>query len=310
MVFLDENRPRFPREAVLLPGCDDDFEEPNAFEALFLSFGMILMAEFADKTFFVACILAMKYSRVLVFMGCWLGLVCMTGISVALAMIFEHSVIPQNYVQYAAGALFAIFGLQMFYEGYKNRGLKASDEMKDAADELSEGGNDDSSITVRFRKSSTSEDPNDPEVSVEMISNSRRPSQAASQTSDTANQNVGCLKKTENTLGICVNKVFLKAFLLTFLGEWGDKSQLGTISLAATNPSAQLMVFIGCSLGYAACVGLAVILGKFVVSKIKITYLNIAGGILFLGFSAFTFYNAFMHPEDDTVSDLHDTECN
>ena len=72
-------------------------------------------------------------------MGCWLGLVCMTGISVALAMIFEHSVIPQNYVQYAAGALFAIFGLQIFYEGYKNRGLKASDEMKDAADELSEG---------------------------------------------------------------------------------------------------------------------------------------------------------------------------
>ena len=27
MVFLDESRPRFPREAVLLPGCDDDFVE-------------------------------------------------------------------------------------------------------------------------------------------------------------------------------------------------------------------------------------------------------------------------------------------
>ncbi|CBY37235.1 unnamed protein product [Oikopleura dioica] len=310
MVFLDETRPRFPREAVLLPGCDDDFVEPNAFEALFLSFGMILMAEFADKTFFVACILAMKYSRALVFMGCWLGLVTITGISVALAMIFEHSVIPQNYVQYAAGALFAIFGLQMFYEGYKNRGLKASDEMKDAADELGDDGREGTEMTVRFRKSSTSEDPNDPEVTVEMIeSSSRRASQATSQSSDST-QNVGCIKKTENSLGLCINKVFLKAFLLTFLGEWGDKSQLGTISLAATNPSAQLMVFIGCSMGYAACVGLAVLLGKFVVSKIKITYLNIAGGVLFLGFSAFTFYNAFMNPEEDTVSDLHDTECN
>ena len=29
MVFLDESRPRFPREAVLLPGCDDDFVERN-----------------------------------------------------------------------------------------------------------------------------------------------------------------------------------------------------------------------------------------------------------------------------------------
>jgi len=310
MVFLDETRPRFPREAILLPRCDDDFDEPNAFEALFLSFGMILMAEFADKTFFVACILAMKYSRALVFMGWWLGLVTMTGISVSLAMIFEHSVIPQNYVQYAAGALFAIFGFQMFYEGYKNRGLKASDEMKDAADELSEDGCQANEMTVRFRKSSTSEDPNDPDVTVEMIeSSSRRSSQTNSQSSDST-QNIGCMKKTENSLGLCINKVFLKAFLLTFLGEWGDKSQLGTISLAATNPSAQLMVFIGCSMGYAACVGLAVLLGKFVVSKIKITYLNIAGGVLFLGFSAFTFYNAFMHPEDDTVSDLHDTECN
>ena len=111
---------------------------------------MILMAEFADKTFFVACILAMKYSRALVFMGCWLGLVTMTGISVALAMIFEHSVIPQNYVQYAAGALFAIFGLQMFYEGYKNRGLKASDEMKDAADELGDDGREGSEMTGKI----------------------------------------------------------------------------------------------------------------------------------------------------------------
>jgi putative Ca2+/H+ antiporter (TMEM165/GDT1 family) len=88
---------------------------------------------------------------------------------------------------------------------------------------------------VRFRKSSTSEDPNDPEVTVEMIEgSSRRSSQAASQTSDST-ENIGCMKKTENSLGLCINKVFLKAFLLTFLGEWGDKSQLGTISLAATN---------------------------------------------------------------------------
>ena len=65
-------------------------------------------------------------------------------------------------------------------------------------------------------------------------SSSRRASQATSQSSDST-QNVGCMKKTENSLGLCINKVFLKAFLLTFLGEWGDKSQLGTISLAATN---------------------------------------------------------------------------
>ena len=29
--------------------------------------------------------------------------------------------------------------------------------------------------------------------------------------------------------------VLLEAFLLTFLGEWGDKSQISTIALAASN---------------------------------------------------------------------------
>jgi hypothetical protein len=35
----------------------------------------------------------------------------------------------------------------MFYEGYKNRGLKASDEMKDAADELGDDGREGSEMT-------------------------------------------------------------------------------------------------------------------------------------------------------------------
>uniref|UniRef100_A0A0E0F5N1 GDT1 family protein n=1 Tax=Oryza meridionalis TaxID=40149 RepID=A0A0E0F5N1_9ORYZ len=77
--------------------------------------------------------------------------------------------------------------------------------------------------------------------------------------------------------------IFLEAFILTFLAEWGDRSQIATIALA-THKNA-IGVAVGASLGHTVCTSLAVIGGSMLASKISQRTVATIGGVLFLGFS-------------------------
>jgi len=84
--------------------------------------------------------------------------------------------------------------------------------------------------------------------------------------------------------------IFLEAFVLTFLAEWGDRSQITTIALAAhKNP---IGVTAGASIGHFFCTGLAVVGGRLLATKISQRTVAISGGMLFLIFSAHSFYSA------------------
>lgn len=63
-------------------------------------------------------------------------------------------------------------------------------------------------------------------------------------------------------------KVLLQAASLTFLAEWGDRSQLATVVLATREDA--IGVVVGGSLGHALCTGLAVIGGRMVAQKISV----------------------------------------
>lgn len=65
-----------------------------------------------------------------------------------------------------------------------------------------------------------------------------------------------------------VIKVLLQAASLTFLAEWGDRSQLATVVLATREDA--VGVVVGGSLGHALCTGLAVIGGRMVAQKISV----------------------------------------
>ena len=84
--------------------------------------------------------------------------------------------------------------------------------------------------------------------------------------------------------------MFINAFSLTFFGEWGDRSQITTIAIAADNEP--FGVFFGGVFGHAFCTGLAVMGGKLLSDKISERTITFVGGILFLFFS---FYS-YMHP--------------
>ncbi|KAI3497902.1 hypothetical protein L2E82_13877 [Cichorium intybus] len=76
--------------------------------------------------------------------------------------------------------------------------------------------------------------------------------------------------------------IFLKAFSITFFGEWGDKSQLATIGLAAAeNPYG---VVLGGILGQALCQTAAVFGGKSLATQISERFIALSGGVLFIVF--------------------------
>jgi len=77
--------------------------------------------------------------------------------------------------------------------------------------------------------------------------------------------------------------IFLEAFVLTFLAEWGDRSQITTIALAAHKDP--YGVTIGAIVGHAFCTSLAVIGGKILALKISQRLVAAVGGMLFIVFA-------------------------
>lgn len=87
--------------------------------------------------------------------------------------------------------------------------------------------------------------------------------------------------------------VFVEAFILTFLAEWGDRSQIATIVLAAVrNPYA---VCVGAVLGHAICTGMAVISGSMISNRVSSRTIGIFGGLLFFIFGIATIWEALKH---------------
>ncbi|MBA4444687.1 TMEM165/GDT1 family protein [Cylindrospermopsis raciborskii] len=76
--------------------------------------------------------------------------------------------------------------------------------------------------------------------------------------------------------------VLLKSFVLTFIAEWGDRTQIATIALAAGNNA--IGVTGGAILGHAICALIAVIGGGVIAGRISEKQITLIGGILFIIF--------------------------
>jgi putative Ca2+/H+ antiporter (TMEM165/GDT1 family) len=78
--------------------------------------------------------------------------------------------------------------------------------------------------------------------------------------------------------------ICLEAFLLTFVAEWGDRTQFATIALAASNNA--VGVTIGAISGHAICSLIAVVGGRLIAGRISERMITEIGGVLFLVFAA------------------------
>lgn len=84
------------------------------------------------------------------------------------------------------------------------------------------------------------------------------------------------------------SKVFIQCFTMTFLAEWGDRSQIATIALAAQKDA--FGVTTGGIIGHALCTGVAVLGGKLLATRISERTILLSGGVLFLIFGIHSVY--------------------
>lgn len=76
--------------------------------------------------------------------------------------------------------------------------------------------------------------------------------------------------------------IVMQSFAMTFVAEWGDRTQITTIALAASNNA--WGVTFGAILGHSICALIAVMAGRLIASRISERTVTAIGGVLFLIF--------------------------
>lgn len=71
-----------------------------------------------------------------------------------------------------------------------------------------------------------------------------------------------------NLLSLLLSPAWVQTFVMTFLGEWGDRSQIATIAMAAG--ADYWWVTGGAVSGHAVCTGVAVIGGRAIAGRVSL----------------------------------------
>ncbi|KAI9023773.1 hypothetical protein CLU79DRAFT_748124 [Phycomyces nitens] len=228
---------------------------------------MIIVSEIGDKTFLIAAIMAMKHPRIVVFAAAFCSLALMSVLSAMLGHVLP-SLIPKQYTDILAALLFLGFGLRMMYEGYHMDGQEGQEEMSEVEEELKE---------VEDRDKTTKLE----EMEVGGMGQAVEPKPKTEQIKD------GLM----NLMQLVFSPVFVQTFVLTFLGEWGDRSQISTIALAAANNV--YWVGAGVIIGHTLCSAMAVMGGRMLAARISVRTVTLTGSVLFIIFGIYYSYYVY-----------------
>ena len=228
---------------------------PGFMPAFINSVMMIWATEIGDKTFFIAAIMAMRHNAAVVFAGAIAALAIMTVLSAAMGFALPN-LMPKEYTHYGAAVLFLYFGFKLLKEGLamEHASLMDSEELEEAEQELSNKKDD--------------------------AASSRTDLEAAGSAAAAAEAE----RQQEQER---LHQVFWQALTLTFIAEWGDRSQIATIALAAAkNPYG---VVVGGVVGHSMCTGIACVGGKYLANRVSEKSVTLFGGAMFLLFALHSF---------------------
>jgi putative Ca2+/H+ antiporter (TMEM165/GDT1 family) len=167
------------------------FELDNQYfdSALVQSFLAIMATEIGDKTFLIAAIMSMKNPRLIIFAGAMSALGLMTVLSAYLGHVFT-AIISKKYTQLLAAILFFVFGVRMLKEAYDMAPDSAQEELQ--------------------------------EVQAELLAQHSTEDIEAQTTKEVPYANI------KNLLIFLFSPIFVEISVITFLAEWGDRSQIAS----------------------------------------------------------------------------------
>lgn len=280
-------------------GADVDEESAGVIRPLHsfvLSLTMILFSEIGDKTFLVAALMAMKHDRMVVFSAAFSALITMT----LLSAILGHTVpalLPKRVTSFLAAGLFLVFGVKMLREGLamsRDEGVTA--EMQEVELELAEKENQ--ARQQGRRRSSISPYALEMGLGRKPRSKSRFPTPPRSPSTSPGRSPSprggaigGFLAGLHNLSSLLLSPAWVQTFVMTFLGEWGDRSQIATIAMAAGQD--YWWVTLGAVLGHGCCTSVAVIGGRAIAGRVSLKVVTVGGAIAFLLFGVIYFVEAF-----------------
>jgi len=270
--------------------------------AFIASVAMIIASEIGDKTFFIAAIMAMRHNRMEIFLSAIFALGLMTALSAFMGFALP-ALLPHTYTHWLSTLLFLFFGVRLLKDAKEMKPDTANlDELQEVELELDKSSENDSveltdlesAITTSNNTNNNNNNSNNNAIgSNSVVSPSLQPLQSSipkekkkdEEDKKPKSKPPSCWRATMSRF---FSPIFIQCFTMTFLAEWGDRSQITTIAMAAVKDP--IGVTVGGVIGHACCTGLAVMGGKLLATRISERTVAITGGVLFLIFGLHSLY--------------------
>lgn len=262
-------------QQVRISSDEDNNNEGSNKSPLIMAISMIVVSEIGDKTFLISALMAMRHSRLLVFTASFASLAIMTILSGIVGHTLP-SLISQKVTQFLASGLFIIFGIKLTKEGLAmSKDLGVDEELAEVEEEL--------------EVTDLNYELNDVESQNNNRSSRRRPSNPNVEREVKLINSV--MSHLKGAFGLIFHPVWIQVFIMIFLGEWGDRSQIATIAMAAG--SDYWAVILGAVIGHGLCTIAAVIGGKILASRISMRTVTLGGAFAFFVFAILYFVEAY-----------------
>ena len=232
------------------------------------SLSLIFLSDLTDKSIFLIIFLSKKLPSLTLYIVSLCSVLLMNYLSILLGF-YLPKLISILYMQIIACFIFITFGIISIYESFKED-EKMNDLIEFTKKELNDSTENDYSLMNEDLENTETDVESNKELIFSSIIRSN------SYMSDSSNN--------EGSIGLIT-----AIFFALCLSDFGDKSQLAIITMAAIYNIYGIL--LGSTIALVGTVTLAVLFGKWISEKISPKKLLFIGGIIFLSFGLETLYS-------------------